>query len=101
MTVALRDFLMRMDGMDANIDGAPNAKQWAKITEWIEALKTATVSAPVAGPMAAGPEPAAGVTKPVIAADAAALLKQVEDMKRRGMAAAGTAGGGQAMSAGV
>lgn len=104
MTIALRDFLNWFEGISENIEAAPTEKQWARIKERIDTLKTATVSAPVAPQMAvsAGPEPgAAGVPKPVVTADTAAILKQVEDMKRRGQASAGASGGGIAMSAGV
>lgn len=100
MTIAVRDFLMRMDGMDANIDGAPNAKQWTKIREWIEALKEASAGAVVAGDPVAVPQtgPSPAGPKPPVPAETAAVLKQIEAIKRAGQA---QAGGGQALSAGV
>lgn len=104
MTIALRDFLNWFEGISENIEAAPTEKQWARIKDRIETLKTATASAAVAPPVAAtaGPEPgAAGVPKPVVSPDTAAILKQVEEMKRKGQASAGANGGGVAMSAGI
>src|SRR5262249_32621025 len=92
----IRDFLMKMEGMEVNVDERPSAKQWAAIVQWIAELKKATETPSVA---AIVHEASAATVNPPSAMNGENdILAQVKAIKKAGMAGQGFSGA--AMDAG-
>lgn len=99
---AIRDFLMKMEGMEVNVDERPTAKQWAAIVQWIAELKTASeapivIATPFTSSIVSTPQT---TTAPPMTSngDATDILAQVNAIKNAGKA--GQVFSGAAMDAG-
>lgn len=85
---AIRDFLMRMEGMEANVEDRPTPKQWATIVQWIADLRREIDQVPAMGslvsPMSA--VAATQVSPNGNGGDATDILAQVASIKKAGAA---------------